>query len=177
MAMIKCPECGQEISDKAVNCPKCGFPLDNTEKNEKANNHELPVKESKKSKKGLIIAIGIIAIVIVVAVYIANSGNETLGGKWSAETDGNKASLEFISEEQGILTVDGTQLKFTWSYTGDEELISGYPSREYSGTLEDGSEIRGSYYKKFKFASVTTPMVLITTTNHGSGWYFIPSHD
>ncbi len=24
MALIKCPECGNEISDKAVSCPKCG---------------------------------------------------------------------------------------------------------------------------------------------------------
>ncbi len=24
MALIKCPECNKEISDKAVSCPKCG---------------------------------------------------------------------------------------------------------------------------------------------------------
>ncbi len=27
MALIKCPECGKEISDKAENCPNCGFPV------------------------------------------------------------------------------------------------------------------------------------------------------
>lgn len=27
MSMIKCPECGQEISDKADTCPKCGNPI------------------------------------------------------------------------------------------------------------------------------------------------------
>ena len=27
MALIKCPECGKEISDRAVSCPNCGFPL------------------------------------------------------------------------------------------------------------------------------------------------------
>lgn len=27
MALIKCPECGREISDRAVSCPNCGFPL------------------------------------------------------------------------------------------------------------------------------------------------------
>lgn len=25
MAMIKCPECGKEISDKANSCPNCGY--------------------------------------------------------------------------------------------------------------------------------------------------------
>lgn len=27
MALIKCPECAREISDKAINCPHCGYPL------------------------------------------------------------------------------------------------------------------------------------------------------
>ena len=29
MALINCPECGREVSDKAVNCPSCGYPLTN----------------------------------------------------------------------------------------------------------------------------------------------------
>ena len=28
MALIRCPECGHEISDAAAACPNCGFPLD-----------------------------------------------------------------------------------------------------------------------------------------------------
>ena len=27
MALIKCPECGQEVSDKATVCPRCAFPI------------------------------------------------------------------------------------------------------------------------------------------------------
>lgn len=27
MALIKCPECGTEVSDKAAACPKCGCPI------------------------------------------------------------------------------------------------------------------------------------------------------
>ena len=27
MALISCPECSKEISDKADNCPQCGFPI------------------------------------------------------------------------------------------------------------------------------------------------------
>lgn len=27
MALIKCPECGREVSDKAANCINCGCPL------------------------------------------------------------------------------------------------------------------------------------------------------
>lgn len=35
MALIKCPECGREISDRASTCPGCGCPV---EKPEPANN-------------------------------------------------------------------------------------------------------------------------------------------
>lgn len=42
MALIKCPECGKEISDKAASCPNCGCPLElkqiNDVKEEKENN-------------------------------------------------------------------------------------------------------------------------------------------
>ena len=31
MALIKCLECQQEISDKANNCPHCGYPLNENE--------------------------------------------------------------------------------------------------------------------------------------------------
>lgn len=27
MALIKCPECGREVSDRAGSCPNCAFPL------------------------------------------------------------------------------------------------------------------------------------------------------
>lgn len=29
MALIKCPECGKQISDKAASCPNCGCPIAN----------------------------------------------------------------------------------------------------------------------------------------------------
>ena len=32
MSMIKCPECGKEISDKAEKCPNCGCPMEEIKK-------------------------------------------------------------------------------------------------------------------------------------------------
>lgn len=34
MAMIKCPECNGDVSDKAVTCPHCGYPIKTTETNQ-----------------------------------------------------------------------------------------------------------------------------------------------
>ena len=27
MALIKCPECGRDVSDRAISCPNCGYPI------------------------------------------------------------------------------------------------------------------------------------------------------
>lgn len=58
MALIKCPECGKEISDMAKACPECGYEL--------KQNVEATKKESffKKNK----IAVLVIGIVIIIAI-------------------------------------------------------------------------------------------------------------
>lgn len=40
MALIKCPECGKEISDQAENCPNCGYPIKNQSTNNVNNNQQ-----------------------------------------------------------------------------------------------------------------------------------------
>ena len=49
MALIKCPECGKEISDKAKMCIGCGFPLDEYMKDDKKDDI---VVESGKEGEG-----------------------------------------------------------------------------------------------------------------------------
>lgn len=42
MALIKCPECGKSISDKASKCPHCGIPSEYfCNVNTDAVNHDL----------------------------------------------------------------------------------------------------------------------------------------
>ena len=32
MALIKCPECGKKVSDKAIACPNWGYPMNSCKK-------------------------------------------------------------------------------------------------------------------------------------------------
>ena len=50
MALIKCPECGKEISDKAKKCPNCGY---------------------SNKKSGNVYKVGIITIVVIVIIAMA----------------------------------------------------------------------------------------------------------
>lgn len=63
MALIKCPECGKEISDQAVACPECGFLI----KKE---------KRKKSGRKVVLIAIAVIvAILVVLGAIVLIQGN------------------------------------------------------------------------------------------------------
>jgi len=72
MALIKCNECGKEISDKATNCLNCGCPVDAI-KNE--NVEEISKKFVKHKGDG----IGIIAIIIMLFGFILLFGNIIIG--------------------------------------------------------------------------------------------------
>lgn len=48
MALIKCIECGKEISDNAETCPNCGFKLD---LDAKAKGYQMMKEKNKKEEK------------------------------------------------------------------------------------------------------------------------------
>lgn len=83
MALIRCPECGKEVSDRALSCPSCGYPLHedtpmkeaeamgieiSCENNTKTDTVEQPISKKKISKKALIGVCAAIAICISSAV-------------------------------------------------------------------------------------------------------------
>ena len=52
MALIKCPECGKEISDRAYSCPNCGFPImEYLEEKEEEKEKELELQRKNERKK------------------------------------------------------------------------------------------------------------------------------
>lgn len=84
MALITCPECGKQISERATNCPNCGYPL-HSQTTKQTRNGVKP-KNSNQQKEvypadsldtkrtiGLIIGIiGVIAFIIMTIGFIAD---------------------------------------------------------------------------------------------------------
>jgi ribosomal protein L37E len=60
MALIKCKECGKEVSNKAESCPNCGFPI--AEKKKKDAVQKVEVIRNKKASKKIIIGLIIILL-------------------------------------------------------------------------------------------------------------------
>jgi hypothetical protein len=79
MSLIKCPECGKDMSDKAPSCPSCGCPIDvviaerqriKKEAEIKKQQEETEKAVGKKYKRQVLSFFGLLAaIVIVIAGY------------------------------------------------------------------------------------------------------------
>ena len=146
MALIKCPECGKEISDKALKCPQCGYPLKgddiadnitsgvNTQKGSDSKNILIKIKESihrvfriilSDSKKRLV---GIIIIAIaLIGIIFSVIGNVI----------GNRLSVEDISIDKWRLTSSGTY------YDDYEGTVTSNETNTFVaviGNYEDSSE-------------------------------------
>lgn len=141
MAMIKCPECGQDISDKAQKCVNCGHPLEHIENKTKKcpecgkdidNNavecpfcgcpieenireNNISYNKNKKKPYGKIMAIGA-AIIVIIAIAFSLGGNE--------ETDIKKVTEIYMNEMvKGNLEESQMYLEKEYNYSDNPFLL------------------------------------------------------
>lgn len=129
MALVKCPECGKEISDMAQSCPNCGRPLRMTNQRGVQNQgrpvqQQNTVQSKKPKKKGhgclitLLIFVAIFVLIIIISVIVAvpasldksgNDTNSTVGAEQPKEEEVG-SEIEFGQEgeiaEGLVLTVN-----------------------------------------------------------------------
>jgi hypothetical protein cdifA_19763 len=103
MSLIKCPECGKEISDKTVSCPNCGYPIENTAiPPQDSINNQIPVNPPVKQKRkgaGCLIPLFILFIACAIfAIQMAkknNPENATSSSK-SVSTDSESMTAKYL---------------------------------------------------------------------------------
>lgn len=98
MALIKCPECGKEYSEKAATCPNCGAPNDLLNGSQQNLNDQLQTSDTtKKTNTGLNIAafvvslfslifapLSIISIILIIIDAVKNKNKKRKKGLWIA---------------------------------------------------------------------------------------------
>lgn len=76
MALITCPECGNQVSDKADKCPNCAYPINSRNAISKENESTPPIIVKSKEgcflqtmNVGCMIIGGIILLVILAYLF------------------------------------------------------------------------------------------------------------
>ncbi|MBD5555323.1 MAG: zinc ribbon domain-containing protein [Roseburia sp.] len=91
MALIRCSECGKEISDKASSCPSCGYPISN---NDQMGNE---IKRQWKQKKifKILLSLTVICIVCWTGMYLWQQCNAS--DISSARASGYASSISWMT--------------------------------------------------------------------------------
>lgn len=154
MAMITCPECGKQISDKATACPNCGAAL-SAAQTAVVNNGAATAAVPKRRKKKVWIPIVIIAVILCIIAAIMVPSR--VAGMSTAVTNKPYAVVYAEGEATGSYTGDwqsnrpngtGTIIFedniFNFkSYTGD--LVNGAFSGHRKMTYGNGDIYEGGY--------------------------------
>ena len=140
MALIKCPECDKEISDKVKVCPHCGYPFQKEENTaQKVEISSVNLKIKKENKKKIIIAVIAICCVIVCIFAVV---------KIYKNEQAKKASAEY--EEQVNAYIDNVdKIKGEMISTGAEaESLMNKTSNVWSNAIFKESDTETDQYAK-----------------------------
>lgn len=120
MALIRCPECSNEVSDSAELCPNCGYPIKKKAFKRKLN----------KKKRNLIISITSIVFVllIVIVVISANPYNINELEKKASECIGGY--MYFLHYPDSLMVYE---MQFFSKNDGTEYFMMYYSCRDNEG--------------------------------------------
>lgn len=144
MALIQCPECGKDISDKAVSCPNCGYPLSS---DELLKTGDPKFTDEKGTLKRHFVIIGPIVALIAIAVIVTLTVTprytgipEQVAPQVGYVSYGGSGPKVKIAVSLDPSVEEGDELAMMWDL--DEEYIVGFArfaepvSRNYYGDVE-----------------------------------------
>lgn len=123
MGLIKCPECGKEISDMAQSCPNCGRPMQVHEQEKPARDlNQQPnavnyatVQPKVRKKKGhgcLVTVLIFIGIIVICGIVGATASSKGKNGETKSEQPKNQESTE-AGQESGTSIALGKEGEIT----------------------------------------------------------------
>lgn len=127
MALIKCPECGMDISEKAASCIHCGYPLEKVPSISQTDEETTSVKNEKMQKKSRLLPILLLLLfVVIVCIEVSNRQEEQrriafYRADFSSEAD----MYETLMSGKWVLT------SFGGGYTLGDYLIFNETQYEY----------------------------------------------
>lgn len=165
MALIKCPECGKQMSDMASSCPHCGYTKNINQSNSKKS-------KPKNSKGKFNIKYLIIIVVLLVGGYMIYSkpsqgGDAQPGGDIQPNANGNYEFnqngkyFEFPTNYKVYIDTNGTI--YVGQYIDDSGALIPYISIEkytgYTNPVDILNELYELLVKEYPDTSIVIDLV------------------
>nr|WP_027871433.1 zinc ribbon domain-containing protein [[Eubacterium] cellulosolvens] len=147
MALMICPDCGNQVSDKAERCPVCGCPKSAIiafKEEEKARLDE-SIRKQKKDRRNRILKIIVpiaLCLLIIGIVIFARSGPDTSGlyrklawgtsiedfkqkvpDGYESEKENSDGETSYLNNEDEFLGLEGVSVLVDYSFK-DNKLVS-----------------------------------------------------
>ena len=159
MALIKCPECGKQMSDMAGSCPHCGYTKNVNQNNSKKS-------KSNNSKGKFNIKYLIIIVVLLVGGYMlyskpSQSGDIQPNTNGNYEFNQNGKYFEFPTNYKVYIDTNGTI--YVGQYIDDSGALIPYISIEkytsYTNPVDILNELYELLVKEYPDTSIVIDLV------------------
>ena len=134
MALIKCKECGHEISDKAQTCPNCGCPVSVVEQKERPQLKAINNGPQRKSKWGLLVGliVGVLLLGAITFWFLKNENRQIALTPELAEAVQKYDEIRSFHDGLALVVKDG---KYGYINERGEEVI---PCQRKASIYGDG---------------------------------------
>ena len=113
MPLINCPECQNSVSDSAVNCPKCGYPIKgNRQKTQNPQSVNSPQITDRKNK-GCANFVLILLIILIFWFLWKQCSTTDSGSLNAAATQASSNATEDSLNKKVTITVNGEKIETT----------------------------------------------------------------
>lgn len=123
MALIKCPECNNKISDKAETCPKCGYELNNNESKKETKKVETKPKPKKKDKNDMYRYLFIFAVLFILFLLFTQNRTSNNNNNNQDNPTTNPGTTE-PSQNNGYTTYKDSNLGLSFEYPSGYQVAT-----------------------------------------------------
>ena len=164
MALISCPECGKEMSDKALSCPACGYQLEmNTKTIE-----QVKVLPNNKSNKKIVVVV--VALILLIALIFGATAGRKIFLYNSAISCVEKGEIAEAKEKFAKIEDYKDSAQYIEKMTSK---IDGVSDHAYYFGMQFVEKVSSSDYRE----ELATQLATMTKDEWGEEWTSIPIKD
>ena len=137
MAIISCPECGRQVSDKALKCPQCAHPIANPETRDQLLPPKPLQKEPESIAKKWITLTGLIVLAAVPLILIGKHLTDRF------DTSQSSKSLNQLNQQLSELRQIRNSSSTTYSRSDYNQITTGMSYSQVKTVLgsNEGKEL------------------------------------